>query len=665
MVSELRSYVEVEEDHVGENDNLPPHAGEVQNQQTVAGDPGNTDGHEVETHDSSSSFSRDVVMIDVGIVIRRWGLLEYWDVHMGHTCKDLIRGSRWVKQVSGPISSQVGGVDEWKQRGLSGGLALVWEDGLDVRILSFSKNHIDAVVRCQEEFRLTLFYKEHVVSNRVNRWNFLRRLSEVRGFPWIYRDGDAEVRARLDRAVVNSVWGMMFPRAMDFWDDTNRLSVRWSHKLRLCKEKLKSWNSSSFGNVQKRIKSLKGELEEIRKEDRNQTTIETEKYLCEELDRWLAREETLWIQRSKTFWMEQGDRNTKFFHAKAAHRKQKNWITKLKDSQGVLQEGEDMIMDIVTCYFSNIFQASIPREARHVDEELRNITPCIFEEMNDMLLRDISEEEIKKIVFSLGPMKAPVIDGFPAVFYQRVGISEKVNAENRDGIWWEEDGVTCRWKHSNNGVFTVKSPYEIIKAKNASRGVVRGEQSDYHKIHNFWKKVWSSKVPNKINVFWWRLYYNSFPDALNLRKRGVSLDRKCKLCGFREENALHVVRDCWRAKEVFNELEVDPALLSRGGAILVNWLWNCYKSCSEEELSIVMVTTWVCWKNWNRVSHDEESWRAKRAGIIARRVGGGVFHGCIQLLALCAQILGGRFSLHRGSPIKRRTGDALFDFAVI
>ncbi|KAL9671689.1 hypothetical protein QQ045_009259 [Rhodiola kirilowii] len=36
-----------------------------------------------------------------------------------------------------------------------------------------------------------------------------------------------------------------------------------------------------------------------------------------------------------------------------------------------------------------------------------------------MLLRDITDEEIKADVFSLGPLKSPGIDGFPAVFYQR------------------------------------------------------------------------------------------------------------------------------------------------------------------------------------------------------------------------------------------------------
>ncbi|KAL9666415.1 hypothetical protein QQ045_000746 [Rhodiola kirilowii] len=140
-------------------------------------------------------------------------------------------------------------------RGQSGGLALLWEDSVEVRILSFSRNHIDAVVEDQGEFRLTLFYGEPAVSNRVLGWNLLRTLGEDRSLPWLVigdfnevvcssevqgrrdrqnwqmvnfrrvlddceltdigfsgypftysnrREGDAEVRARLDRAVATN-----------------------------------------------------------------------------------------------------------------------------------------------------------------------------------------------------------------------------------------------------------------------------------------------------------------------------------------------------------------------------------------------------------------------------------------------------------------------------
>ncbi|KAL9682248.1 hypothetical protein QQ045_014043 [Rhodiola kirilowii] len=106
-----------------------------------------------------------------------------------------------------------------------------------------------------------------------------------------------------------------------------------------------------------------------------------------------------------------------------------------------------------------------------------------------------------------------------------------------EGIWWEDDGVTCRWKYTSNGIFSVKSAYDVIKSSSAEMG----EQSDSRRVHAFWKKLWSSKVPNKIKVFCWRMFHNSLPDAMNLRRRGIDLDCRCKRCGFQNETALHVV----------------------------------------------------------------------------------------------------------------------------
>ncbi|CAM8951095.1 unnamed protein product [Rhodiola kirilowii] len=53
------------------------------------------------------------------------------------------------------------------QRGLAGGLALLWNRDIDVSIQNFSSFHIDATVRGEEEFRATLFYGDSVVSRRT------------------------------------------------------------------------------------------------------------------------------------------------------------------------------------------------------------------------------------------------------------------------------------------------------------------------------------------------------------------------------------------------------------------------------------------------------------------------------------------------------------------
>jgi hypothetical protein len=48
----------------------------------------------------------------------------------------------------------------------------------------------------------------------------------------------------------------------------------------------------------------------------------------------LYREEMMWMQRSRISWLKEGNRNTKFFHRKAAGRARKNRIKMLRQDDG-------------------------------------------------------------------------------------------------------------------------------------------------------------------------------------------------------------------------------------------------------------------------------------------------------------------------------------------
>ena len=71
------------------------------------------------------------------------------------------------------------------------------------------------------------------------------------------------------------------------------------------------------------------------------------KEVREALNVWLDAESTMWRQRSRNFWLTDGDRNKRFFHTKATNWKQRNTIHGICDSNGIWQEDEQHVENII------------------------------------------------------------------------------------------------------------------------------------------------------------------------------------------------------------------------------------------------------------------------------------------------------------------------------
>jgi hypothetical protein len=131
----------------------------------------------------------------------------------------------------------------------------------------------------------------------------------------------------------------------------------------------------------------------------------------------LEQEEVHWLQRARANWLHLGDRNTSFFHNFASARRKKNFIKKLKNSDGDWVEGMEQLKPLIRDYFVNIFNS----EVQAIDGSfLEKIQPKITQGMNEKFLNPFTAEEVKKAVFSIGDYKAPGPDGLHAIFYKKL-----------------------------------------------------------------------------------------------------------------------------------------------------------------------------------------------------------------------------------------------------
>ncbi|TYJ37050.1 hypothetical protein E1A91_A05G349500v1, partial [Gossypium mustelinum] len=71
--------------------------------------------------------------------------------------------------------------------GKSGGLALLWKEGVNVSVQNYSKFHIDSLVSMDdgEKFRFTSFYGQTDPSLRQQSWDMLRRVKSMVNEGWI------------------------------------------------------------------------------------------------------------------------------------------------------------------------------------------------------------------------------------------------------------------------------------------------------------------------------------------------------------------------------------------------------------------------------------------------------------------------------------------------
>ncbi|KAA3462318.1 reverse transcriptase [Gossypium australe] len=175
----------------------------------------------------------------------------------------------------------------------------------------------------------------------------------------------------------------------EFWDSS---FVSLMEKLKLLQNHLKKWSGSIKSRKDGLKRSLTRELESLLLKDRDDDTmakiIDTKIHLNLEID----KDEC------------------------ASTRRRINSITKLVSEDGrEITDGSE-ILEAATGYFEDLFASNGNGDPQNVLEGIESI---ISHEVNESLLSPFREDKVRTALKDMGPIKAPGLDGFPALFFQQ------------------------------------------------------------------------------------------------------------------------------------------------------------------------------------------------------------------------------------------------------
>uniref|UniRef100_A0A803QNJ8 Reverse transcriptase domain-containing protein n=1 Tax=Cannabis sativa TaxID=3483 RepID=A0A803QNJ8_CANSA len=122
-------------------------------------------------------------------------------------------------------------------------------------------------------------------------------------------------------------------------------------------------------------------------------------------------------QKAKMDWLQDGDTNSALFHACIKHRLRQNRILSIENQQGCRITDSSLISDAFLDFYKNLL-GSKRSNKKKVERTVINKGPLVSSNQAECLLKEFTEDDIKKVVFSIPGNKSPGPDVFSSSFYQ-------------------------------------------------------------------------------------------------------------------------------------------------------------------------------------------------------------------------------------------------------
>ncbi|XP_010490159.1 PREDICTED: uncharacterized protein LOC104767890 [Camelina sativa] len=347
--------------------------------------------------------------------------------------------------------------------GKSGGLALMWRESVSVKVLQADNRMIDALINWQEKIGGPLRKDATCAEFRqmlsvYGMWDIKHTVYQ---FSWYGNRNDELVQCRLDRTVANQLWMELFPSAQAEYLQkvssdhsplitsllgeqrkkwaTFRYDQRWiaregfkelisnfwrkegvvSHgsmmsRIAACRKEISRWKRDNQPSSARRIQALHHQIDLATRQ--NPFSRQELLKLKNELKIEYRHEETYWKDKSRLTWLNNGDKNTKFFHAATKNKRAQNRIQRLVDDEGKAWFGDNDLGRLAENYFKLLFTSEdVGHKVTDKLGEGNKVSPV----ENAQLLKEVTLEEVKHAVFAMNPSKSPGPDGMTGHFYQQ------------------------------------------------------------------------------------------------------------------------------------------------------------------------------------------------------------------------------------------------------
>ncbi|KAL8493586.1 hypothetical protein ACS0TY_024678 [Phlomoides rotata] len=182
-------------------------------------------------------------------------------------------------------------------------------------------------------------------------------------------------------------------------------------KLKKLKGEIKRWKLENGAGFSKEIVEIEKSLSRL--DAKLETSVWSEedrdsrRDLLIKLEEYHLKRDRLLLQKSRSRWLKDGDENSSFFHSLINKRNRLGEISCVKVKEKWLEGGRE-ISEGIFHYFKEFFS-----ELKNKEFRVRGINYSKLDKKdNDFLIKEFSEEEVKRVIWSCDDNKSPGPDGF-------------------------------------------------------------------------------------------------------------------------------------------------------------------------------------------------------------------------------------------------------------